>query len=148
VPRDSFKHSSITPVARDLAWRSLDVPATWEGIGGVDRVVNAVIDDQGRLQGFTFITTIGGRSYRGTARAKERLEGRRMGWSINSSEVKGAITIDLSDHERGTLVEATIDLESVGVLSSLFFPVIAGALGSGLSGAVDSFAAGLGGERM
>jgi hypothetical protein len=148
MPKESFSHSSITPVTRDIAWRSLDLPATWEGIGGVDRIIDPVLDDHGRLHGFTFLTTIGGRSYRGTARANQRIEGRSMGWAISSSEVKGAITVELHDHEGGTLVDATIDLESVGVLSTMFFPVIAGALRSGMAGTVERFASGLGEPDM
>jgi hypothetical protein len=36
-----------------------------------------------------------------------------------------------------------LEVESAGFLSSMFFPVIAGAIGSGLPRAVDEFAAAL-----
>jgi hypothetical protein len=118
---------------------------TWEGIAGVDRVFDPVIDDQGRLQGFSFSTAVGGRGYRGTARPHERVEGSRMAWDIESSEVRGVLTVDLAPESQGTGVTVTIDMESVGMLSTLFFGVIISALRNGLPGTVERFAATLGG---
>jgi hypothetical protein len=42
-----------------------------------------------------------------------------------------------------TTVTVTLHVESAGLLSAMFFPVIAGAIGKGLPGAVDGFVSGL-----
>jgi hypothetical protein len=144
VPRETFTHTSVASVPRETAWAALDRPSTWEGIGGVDRVVDPVVDEEGRLQRFGFLTEIAGRSYRGNATLARRVEGETVSWAIDSGEVRGSITVDLADRSGSTQVTATIELDSVGFLSSMFFPVITGAIRSGLAGTVDHFAAGLG----
>lgn len=128
---------------RQDVWAALDRPETWEAIGGVDRVFDPRIDDKGRLQGFSFETVAGGKRHTGTAGPRQRVEGTTMAWNIESSEVRGTTTVDLDGAEHGTQVTVTVHVESVGFLSSMFFPVIAGALGKGLPTAVDEFAAGL-----
>ncbi len=67
-----------------------------------------------------------------------------MAWSVKSPEVRGTTTVDLENDGDGTLVTVTVHVESVGFLSSMFFPVIAGALGKGLPTAVEEFAASFG----
>jgi hypothetical protein len=146
VPRETFSHTAPTTASRDEAWDSLNRPSTWEGIGGVERVFDSFIDDEGHLRGFSFETLIGGRSYRGKATPHERVDGSAMSWYIDSPEVSGVIAVDLQDAGDGTSVRVDLTLESTGVLSALFFPVIARALSSGFKGAVDEFAAGLAAE--
>ena len=67
-----------------------------------------------------------------------------MSWVIDSSEVRGVTGVDLHDVEEGTLVTVTIEVETAGVLSALFFPVIVTAMRNALPEAVEEFAAGLG----
>jgi hypothetical protein len=146
VPRETFSHTATSTASRDEAWGSLNRPSTWEGIGGVERVFDPFIDDEGRLRRFSFETLIGGRSYRGKATPHERVDGSAMSWYVDSPEVSGVIAVDLQDAASGTLVRVDLEVESAGVLSALFFPVIARALSSGFTAAVDEFAARLGAE--
>jgi hypothetical protein len=121
----------------------LDKPATWESIGGIDRVIDPDIDDRGRLLGFTFDTEVGGKAYRGLATSSTRKEGRRMGWDIENSEIAGTIMVGLAPIERGTTLTVDLTVASKGLLSGMFFSVISKSIGSGLPRSVDAFAAGL-----
>ncbi|MEX0864491.1 MAG: SRPBCC family protein [Acidimicrobiia bacterium] len=142
MPKETFSHSAISKATRDQAWAALDRPTTWEGIAGVDRVVDPIIDEHGRLRGFSFETMIGGRPYRGTATPLQRVEGSTMSWSIDSSEVLGVTGVDLHDVEEGTVVTVTIEVETAGVLSALLFPVIVASLRTSLPEVVETFVAG------
>jgi len=142
VPSETFTHSATAAAPIERVWASLDEPGTWEAIGGVHRVFDPVIDDQGRLRGFSFDTVAAGRRYVGTARPDRRDEGRLMAWRIQNSEVRGVTMVELEEVEGGTSISVTLEVESVGLLSSMFFPVVAGAIGSGLPQAVNGFAAG------
>ena len=133
----------MTSTAIDEVWAALDRPETWEAIGGVDRVFDPRVDEQGRLRGFSFETVAGGRKYVGVASPHLRDEGARMAWRIANSEVRGVTSVSLERHDDLTAIEVTLQVESAGLLSSMFFPVIAGAIGKGLPTAVEAFAAGL-----
>lgn len=143
VPSQTFSESSWTSAPIHEVWAALDRPETWQAIGGVDRVFDPEVDDQGRLQGFSFETMAGGKRHTGTSRPNQRVEGTTMAWNVESSEVKGITKVDLEPEGDGTRVSVTVQVESVGFLSSMFFPVIAGALGKGLPRAVEEFVAGL-----
>ena len=142
MPSQTFTHEATADAPVDEVWATLDRPETWESIGGVDRVFDPKIDDRGRLVGFSFDTLAGGRRYVGTAIPNERVELSRMAWNIQNSEMKGVTSVTLAPTASGTVITVTLDVESVGVLSSVLFPMIAGAIGSGLPRAVDRFAAG------
>lgn len=143
VPSQTFSQSSWTPAPIHQVWATLDRPETWQAIAGIDRVLDPDIDDEGRLQGFSFETVAGGKRHRGTASPHLRIEGTTMAWNVESSEVRGITTVDLETEGSGTRVHVTVQVESVGLLSSMFFPVIASALGNGLPAAVDEFVSGL-----
>lgn len=143
MPSQTFTHEADTSAPIEDVWSALDRPETWEAIGGVDRVFDPVIDGAGRLQGFSFDTLAGGRRYVGTARPLERVEGETMAWQVETSEVSGFTSVELEDRNKGTRIAVTLEIKSAGLLSSMFFPVIAGAIGNGLPTAVDEFAAGL-----
>lgn len=113
-------------------------------MGGVDRVYDPVVDADGRLQGFSFDTTAGGSTYIGTATPHERIEGRKMAWQVKNSEVYGVTSVELEPGDDGTRITVRLEVQSAGLLSSMLFPIIAGAIGNGLPRAVDEFAAGLG----
>jgi hypothetical protein len=57
--------------------------------------------------------------------------------------VRGITTVELEPRHDGTSVSVTLEVESRGLLSSMFFPIIASAIGNGLPAAVDEFAQGL-----
>jgi hypothetical protein len=143
VPSQSFTHTAVAHAPRPKVWKALDQPETWETIGGVDRVLDPVIDEAGRLRGFDFEIVAGGRRYQGRATPLAREEGELMAWNVVSTEVRGSTTVQLSDDGAGTRIRVTLKVEAAGMLSVLFFPVVAAAVGNGLPGAVESFAASL-----
>jgi len=142
VPRETFNHKTLASAPIDKVWAALDLPETWESIGGIDRVVDSAIDTEGRLQSFAFDTMIAGNPYRGEATSARREEGRLIAWNIENSEIAGVITITLTESARGTEIEADLTVESKGFLASMFFAVISKTLGDGLPNSVDAFAAG------
>lgn len=143
MPSQTFTHEATTSASIDEVWAALDRPHTWEAIGGIDRVYDPVVDAEGRLQGFSFDTRAGGSAYKGTAIPDERIEGRKMAWQVRNSEVYGVTSVELEPGGGGTLIAVRLEVQSAGLLSSMFFPIIAGAIGNGLPKAVDEFAAGL-----
>jgi carbon monoxide dehydrogenase subunit G len=144
VPSDSFRHSAIANVPIDVVWAALDNPETWESIGGIDRVVDPVIDELGRLVSFSFDTEVAGKAYRGSAIGIGREEGRRIGWRIENSEITGTIGVALTPNGQTTEVGVDLSVSSRGLLSGMFFSVISKTIGSGLPLSVDEFAAGFG----
>jgi hypothetical protein len=141
MPGRTFAHSATTPKDVGAVWAELDKPATWEGIPGVNRVVDPKVDAEGRLQGFVFETMIGGTAYRGTASPAGREEGRMMAWAIDSSEIEGTITVQLEPNGGGTKVGVDLRADGTGMLGSLLFPVISAAIGNGFAATVDNFVA-------
>lgn len=135
-------HTATAAAPIDQVWTSLDEPSTWEAIGGVDRVFDPKIDDEGRLQGFSFDTIAAGRKYVGVATPHEREDMKVMSWRVQNSEVRGVTRVELEPTNPGTIIRVTLEVQSAGLLSGMFFPVIAGAIGNGLPRAVDEFAAG------
>lgn len=123
-------------------WETLDQPETWEAIGGVDRIFEPRLDTEGRLLGFSFDTVAAGKRYVGTATPHRREEGQVMAWNVENSEVTGVTTVELTPSETGTAITVTLDVQSAGLLSGMFFSVIAKAIGNGFPAAVDAFAAG------
>ena len=144
MPSQSFAHSATTGADPATVWASLDRPETWEAIPGVDRVVNPLIDGEGHLRGFDFETTVGGRSYPGKASPNARLERRLMAWNISSPQIEGVIHVALEGEAEGTRIDVRVDMASVGMLSSMFFPVIARTVEEGLPRTVEKLTATLG----
>jgi hypothetical protein len=99
------------------------------------------LDAQGQLVGFSFDTVAAGKRYVGTARPARRDEGRLMAWDIANSEIRGVTTVALAATGEETAITVTLEVESAGILSAMFFPVIAGAIGNGLPDTVKAFAA-------
>jgi len=143
MPGQTFQHAAVTPTPISEVWKSLDEPTTWEAIPGVDRVIDPVVGADGRLRGFSFESDVGGRKYRGEATPAGRQEGRLVAWDIDSSEIKGKVAVELDPQGGGTKVQVILEVEGVGMLGSLFFPVIASAIRSGFPATVEEFVAGL-----
>ena len=143
MPGKTFQHAAVTSASVSDVWKSLDEPATWEAIPGVDRVIDPVVDADGRLRRFSFESDVGGRKYLGEATPARREEGRLMAWDIDSSEIKGKVAIEIGPANDGTNVQVRLDVEGAGMLGSLFFPVIASAIGGGFAATVEEFVAGL-----
>ncbi len=143
VPSQTFTHSASTNAPLQAVWAQLDKPQTWEGISGIDRVFDPVIEE-GKLSGFSFDTLIAGQRYAGSATPNARTENQVMAWNVTNSEIRGTTKVELDETTSGTLVTVTLDVSSSGFLSGMMFPMIASAISSGLPQAVDDFVAGLG----
>jgi carbon monoxide dehydrogenase subunit G len=139
VPSQTFQHAATTLVAVESVWAALDEPQTWETIPGVDRVIDPIVDGSGRLRRFSFESAVGGKTYLGEATPAGREHERLMAWDIKTSEIKGKVAVGLSPTHEGTRVYIRLDVEGVGMLGSLFFPVIAAAIGGGFAGTVEEF---------
>ena len=124
----------------------MDDPKSWEAISGVDRVLNPVVDAEGHLQGFSFESVAAGKRYLGRARPAGREPQKMVAWDIETSEMRGRVLVGLSPLEGDTRVHVSLRVESVGMLSSIFFPVIATAIGEGFAETVDEFARSLSGS--
>ena len=122
----------------------MDNPETWGSISGIDRVHDPRFEG-GRLVGFSFDTRVAGKAYAGNATPNGRREGQSIGWHIENSEVKGRVRVDLEPAGDDTTITVDLMVESKGMMSTMFFPVIAGTVGNGLPRTVDEFAASFGG---
>lgn len=140
MPSRNFSHSVTVDAPRERLWAELEKPETWEAIGGVERVYDAVIDEEGRLEGFSFEARAAGRTYPGLAIPHAREEGRLMAWAIDTSEIDGVISVELNDEDEGTLLTVAVEVQSRSTLSAVFLPAIASGLGKGLPQAVERFA--------
>lgn len=143
MPGQTFTAYALTAVPIADVWERLQVPATWEGISGVDSVFEPRHDQSGQLAGFKFHSTAAGRQYVGVARPGRRVHESSLTWEIATSEIKGWVRVDLQPLETGTRVKVTMHVESVSMMASFGFPFIASAIDNGFQQAVDSFAAGM-----
>ncbi len=143
MPTETFTQTASTLATPEEVWIALQEPQTWEAIPGVDRVLDPVIDSVGALRGFSFESVAAGKTYLGQATPADRVEGESMTWNIETSEINGLLSVQIAPSEAGSDLTVTLSVESLGMLSTMFFPVIAGSIGSGFPKAVKGFVAGL-----
>lgn len=143
MPSKSFQQSAVAHAGVEAVWSALNSPRSWESVPGVDRILESVVDPEGQLQGFSFETVAAGKRYLGRALPAGRETEKMMAWDIETSEIRGRIIVGLQEAKPGTRVDVSLRMESVGVLSSVFFPVIAAAIGEGFPNTVQEFARGL-----
>jgi len=144
VPRRTFQHAAIADAPAVTVWAALNDPKSWESVPGVDRILESVIDQEGQLQRFTFESIAAGKRFLGRASPAGRELEKMMAWDIETSEILGLVIVRLRAIEDATRVDVSLRMDSVGVLSSVFFPVIASAIGDGFPKTVQDFANGLG----
>lgn len=141
MPRASFTHHVAIPRASDEIWGELQVAETWSNIGPVEEVWDEVHDDAGHLERYRWSTSVGPRTYRGKAIVAASVPGRLMRLDLDAGEVLGTLTTALSENGDGTThLEVTLEVVSRGALSTMFFPVVADAVGRGLPTQVEQFA--------
>lgn len=139
VPSDSFTHSVVVDAPVSEVWAAMDDPQTWASISGIDQVTNPQFADN-QLVGFSFTSDVAGRTYHGKATPAGRTHGRSITWGISNSEIKGQVQIEMSPVSHGTKLTVNLEVESAGMMSRMFFPVIAGTIGNGLPRTVEQFA--------
>jgi hypothetical protein len=142
MPRASFTHHVTVPRSADEIWEQLQVAETWSNIGPVEDVWDAEHAEDGQLQRYRWSTTVGPRSYRGRAKVVASEPAHLMRLDLDATEVVGTLTTRLSQNGTdATQLEVTLEIESRGTLSTLFFPVVSDAVGRGLPRQVEEFAA-------
>jgi carbon monoxide dehydrogenase subunit G len=140
MPSATFHHTATIDAPKDEVWVGLQDPDIWSAIGPVQKVWDPVVED-GVLMGFQWSTDIGGVVYEGTGTAAVQERPHRYELVLDTSEMAGAITIELTDSDPGsTTVDVGLELRSKGLLSSMFFPIVSRAIGDGLPDQVEDLA--------
>ena len=141
MPAVTFHNTIKVGAPADQVWDRLQEPDIWRSVGPVQELWDPVIED-GVLAGFQWSTNIGGIVYKGTGTATIQDRPDQYQLVLDTSEMAGTITVDLSKgSEGGTIVDVTLELRSKGLLSSMFFPVVSRAIGGGLPDQVEDMAA-------
>ncbi len=104
-------------------------------------MLDPIVDAHGHLRGFSFEVTAAGNRYEGTATPLAREHKRLMAWHVDMTEIMGTTSVAVAPSAGETEITVTLEVESKGLLSSMFFPVIASTIGNGLPGSVNEFAA-------
>jgi hypothetical protein len=144
VASQTFSHTASFSAPTDQAWQSLQLGRTWGEIGGVDEVSDVTHDHDGNLTGYSFAASVAGRRYPGRAKVVQSDPTRRMVVQIETSELRGTITVSIEDTGHSGEITVDMTVASKSFLGSMMFPVIAASIGTGLRSNVEEFAAQLG----
>jgi len=124
VPSSAFSHTVSVAASAGSAWRRMQQPEVWVGIGPIERVSEADVDDRGTLRGFRWDAVAAGRHWSGSARTTEASPGEAMRLSLRSAELSvelGAILTPEGTHCR-LAVELTA--RPAGMMARLFWGLI------------------------
>ncbi|HSM01473.1 MAG TPA: SRPBCC family protein [Acidimicrobiia bacterium] len=133
---DTFSHTAPVAAARDRVWDALQNAETWSNIGPIDEVWDAEHDEDGALTGYRWSARAAGRTWKGTATTARMTPGEHMRLDLTSTEIVGAITVELHDHQ----VIVSMEASPRGMLATMFWGAVRGALEQGLPGQVEAFA--------
>jgi hypothetical protein len=139
MPSTSVSAAAVTTASLDHVWEKFNDVVTWAGLGLAEDVFDPSYTE-GRLAGFSWTTQAAGITYRGTAEFTTWENPSRLAFDLVNSEISGTISIETSHHPNGTELGVAVDARSIGLLASMFFPVIAQALQKGLAAQVEGFA--------
>lgn len=137
VADQTFTHRAPLRVSVEEAWKRLQEADTWAQIGGMQDVEEVRHKHDGTLGAFDFAAVVAGKRYTGRASTTVSRAGEQMVLDIDTSELAGSIDVSFVSEPAITV---TLTVRSKGFFSSLMFPVIAGAITSGLRENVDRFA--------
>lgn len=141
MPNARFHHHTTAPANIETAWTILQDPATWGLLAGVESITNVTRTTTGDLASYEFIAKAGGRAYPGLAHTVTSDRPAEMAVRIQSREMDGLIATSLSaDDDHEVAVAVTLELETKGILSGMFFSVISGVVGAGFPGQVEAIA--------
>ena len=144
MPAATFHDTIKVDAPASQVWDRLQEPDIWRSVGPVQNLWDPVIEN-GVLTGFRWSTDISGVVYQGTGTATIQDRPDQYQLVLETSEMAGTITVDLSEgNPGGTIVDVTLELHSRGLLSSMFFPVVSRAIGGGLPDQVADMAVALG----
>ena len=145
MPRASFSHSVQLTSSAASAWDALQTATTWSGIGPVDEVWDAAHGADGTLDSFRWSAHVGPTKYQGSAVVAIADSPHHMKLNLDSSELTGSLITDIEEGDSPFLA-VTLEVVSKGTMASLFFPIIAEAIGRGLPDQVERFARSLEGD--
>jgi carbon monoxide dehydrogenase subunit G len=141
MPSATYHQTIAIDADPEHVWDGLQNPDVWSSIGPVQKIWDPVVED-GVLDGFQWSTDIGGIVYDGTGKATVQERPDRYQLVLDTSEMAGTITVDLSPgNPGGTDVDVTVELRSKGLLSSMVFPLVSRAVGDGLADQIEDMAA-------
>ena len=100
MPAATFHHEITVDGPQEHVWDGLQDPAVWNSIGPVQNLWDPVIED-GVLTGFQWSTDIGGVVYKGTGKSVIQERPHRYQLILDTSEMAGTITVDLSPANPG-----------------------------------------------
>ncbi|HSG79232.1 MAG TPA: SRPBCC family protein [Acidimicrobiia bacterium] len=141
MPSGTFSHAVVVRARPADVWTRLQDAETWSGIGPIDDVWDATHGDDGVISGYRWSATAAGRSWKGTARTTEAVPEERLTLTLTSSEVRGTLTTKVSPTGEGSHLTVTLKVETVGMLSTLFWGVVRTAMEHGLPKQVEDFGA-------
>lgn len=141
MPSATFAHTAPLATDIDASWTKLQSEDTWAGIGPLSYVSDAVHAPDGTLKSFKWAADLGGKRYPGTARTIEAVEPDRFVLEMDTSEIAGTVTAELTRTGATSAVTVTIAIRTKGMLSAMFFPAIKQAMVSGFPQQVDDLAA-------
>ena len=137
MPSASYSHTASINADPGVVWARLQEADAWEQIGPINDVWEAAHGADGRLLAFQWSTHAAGREWTGTAVTIESEAPATMVVELDTSEVRGAVAVRLGI---GT-IRVDMTLRSVGLLATMFCGVVSDAVGGGLAGHVEEFAA-------
>ena len=140
MPSASFTHAADAAGTPEDVWDRLQRVDSWANIGPIDEVWDPTHDGDS-LQSYRWSATVGPTRYQGWAEVIESSRPHRMRLTLDAKEMVGELTTDISANGDGaTRIIVTLAVESRGMLSTLFFPVVSEAVGNGLPKQVEAFA--------
>ncbi len=134
-------HLSAAP---RLVWDRLQLAATWETLGPVNRVWDAAHDAEGVLRSYRWSATVGPQRIEGTATTRTAQPPEAFELELDASGITGVLSTHLAANRSGTLLTVGLQLRPTAWLSTAFFPFVSRAITDGLPAQVEDFAAGFG----
>ena len=100
MPSATFTETVTIDADPANVWDQLQEPDVWASLGPVQKVWDPIIED-GVLTGFTWSTDIGGKVYEGTGKVISHQRPDRYELMLDTSEMSGTITANLSPANPG-----------------------------------------------
>jgi hypothetical protein len=141
MPSASVHHTTTIAAPAATVWAALQEAATWSGIGPIEDVWDPAHLPDDTLTGFSWSAHAAGRDWRGTAHAEVLEPGRTMAVHLESSEICGSLTTVIIPGNDGCTFTAGLTIEPVGLLATMFWGVVRGAITDHFAEHVDDFAA-------
>jgi hypothetical protein len=138
---DTFSHTVPVGAPAARVWEALQDAQTWSNIGPIDAVWDSEHTADGTLARYRWSANAAGRSWKGTATTAEAHPGVRMRLDLTSSEIVGAIAVELHQD----FITVSMEASPRGFLATMFWGTVKAALESGLPEQVEAFARALDG---